>query len=173
MRYCVLLLAPVILIAQSSPADQKLTETLIREVQQLRVAIERSTLLSARTQVAVAELQVQEAAVARLTQQFNEVRVGSGVLSARRNQLTDKVQELETKRITADPTARSIFELQLKQAKADLGEAIAADQERSARESEVASQLSVARSGLTDARSRVAEVQRALDVAIQQLPKEK
>jgi hypothetical protein len=62
MRYCVFLLAPVVLIAQSSQADQNLTETLIKEIQQLGLAIERSSLLSARTQVIVTELQVHEAA---------------------------------------------------------------------------------------------------------------
>lgn len=171
MRYSVFLLAPIVLSAQSSVADQKLTETLIKEVQQLRVAVERSTLLSARTQLAVTELQVQEAAVARLTQQYSDARTGSGVLSARRNQLTEKVQELEVKKTTASPAARGLVEMQLKQAKADLGEAVGADQERSARESEVASQLNAARNVVADTRSRIAELRQALDAAIQQLPR--
>jgi uncharacterized coiled-coil DUF342 family protein len=173
MRYSIfLLLVPIVLSAQSSTADQKLTEMLIREVQQLRIQIERSTLLSARTQLAVCELQLQEAAVARLTQQYNEVRSGNGVVSARRSQLAEKVQELEFKKTTGDPALRGLVEMQLKQAKVDLGEAIAADQERSAKESEVTSQLNAARSGAADARNRIAELQRMLDAASQQLPKQ-
>lgn len=168
MRYCVFLFAPVVLIAQSSPADQNVTETLIKEVQQLRFAIERSSLLSARTQVIVTELQVHEAAVARLTQQYHDVHTGSQVLSARRSQLTEKVQELEAKIPTASP---GYYEKELKQAKAELGDAVDADQKSSARESEVASQMNAEQTALADARSRMAELRQQLDAAIQQLPK--
>lgn len=173
MRYSILLFVPIVLSAQSSTTDQKLTEILIKEIQQLRLSIERSTLLAARTQLTVGELQLQDAAVARLTQQYNEARSGSEARTVRRNQLTERVQELELKRSAGDPATRGIVELQLKQAKDDLGEATAADQERSARTSELAAQLNVARSAMTDARNRVAELQRALDLAIPQLPKEK
>ena len=161
MRYCVFLFAPIVLIAQSPRADQNLSETLIKEVQQLRLAIERSSLLSARTQVIVTELQVHEAAVARLTQQYYDVRTSSEVLRARRSQLTEKVQELE-----ASGTKKAI-----EQAKAELGDAVDADEKSSARESEVASQLHAEQAALADARSRMAELRQQLDSATQQLPK--
>ena len=168
MRYCVFLLAPVVLIAQSPRADQNLSETLIKEVQQLRLAIERSSLLSARTQLIVTELQVHEAAVARLTQQYYDVRTSSEVLRARRSQLTEKVQELEAKVPSA---SAGYYEKEIKQAKAELGDAVDADQKSSARESEVASQLHAEQAALADARSRMAELRQQLDSAIQQLPK--
>jgi hypothetical protein len=125
MRYCICLLAPIVLIAQSSPPNQNPTETLTKEVQQLRLAIERSSLLSSWTQVIVAELQVHEAAVARLTQQYYDLRNGSVALSAQRSQLTEKVQGLEAKVPSA---SAGYYEKELKQARAELGDAIDADQ---------------------------------------------
>ena len=60
--------------------DQRITQTLISEIQQLRLAIERSTLLTARTQLATSQLQLQETAVARLTsQQLTSPRAGAGL----------------------------------------------------------------------------------------------
>lgn len=72
--YIVFLLAPALLIAQPPGSDQRLTQTLITEIQQLRLAIERSTLLGARTQLAIGLLQLQDAALVRLSQQYSEVR---------------------------------------------------------------------------------------------------
>jgi len=168
MRYCVFLLAPVVLIAQSSPADQTLTETLIKEVQQLRLAIERSSLLNARTQVLVTDVQVHEAAVARLTQQYYELRTGYEVLSSRRNQLTEKVQAVEAKIPTA---SAGYYDKEINQAKAELADAVDAEQKSSSRTSEVASQLKAEQSALADARGRLDELRTQLDAAIQQLPK--
>ena len=62
------------LAGQSPAADQQLTQSLISEIQQLRMAIERSTLLNARTQLAISQLQLHEQSVARLTTQMNETR---------------------------------------------------------------------------------------------------
>ena len=75
MRYLLFLAVPLALAAQSAESDQRITQTLISEIQQLRLAIERSTLLNARTQLAISQLQMQEATVARLTRQLDEARV--------------------------------------------------------------------------------------------------
>jgi chromosome segregation ATPase len=157
-----------VLTAQTSPANQNPTETLTKEVQQLRLAIERSSLLSSRTQVIIAELQIHEAAVARLTQQYYEVRTDSVALSARRSELTKKIQELEAKVSSASP---GYYEKEILQAKAELGDAVDADQRSSVRQSEVASQLNAEQTALADTRSRMAELRKQLDEAIQRLPK--
>ena len=73
MRYLLFFL-PFVLAAQSAESDQRVTQTLISEIRELRQAIERSTLLNARTQLAISQLQLQETAVVRLTSQLNEVR---------------------------------------------------------------------------------------------------
>jgi hypothetical protein len=62
----ILLLAacPAALLAQTPDADQRVLQTLLSEVQQLRIAIERQTLLGTRTQIAISQLQLQESRVA-------------------------------------------------------------------------------------------------------------
>jgi hypothetical protein len=52
---------------QATESDPRMLHTLISEVQQLRLAIERSTLLNARAQLSLTQLQLQENTVARLT----------------------------------------------------------------------------------------------------------
>jgi hypothetical protein len=146
------------------------------EIQQLRLAIERSTLLGTRTQLAISQLQLQETAVARLTQQYNEVRSGSPAMTARRNQLAESMRDLEQKRMApefASPQQREVLEDQLKHIRFELEAATATEQQRAARESELAVQLQATQNQITDSRGRIAEMERALDVAIQQLLKQK
>src|SRR5678815_2776293 len=62
MRYFAILLAvyPAAAFAQPAAADSNVLQALLSEVQQLRMAIERSTLLGTRTQLAISQLQLQE-----------------------------------------------------------------------------------------------------------------
>jgi hypothetical protein len=157
----------MILGAQPIASDQKASKALVKEMQQLR----RAMLLIAHVQLAVGDLQVQEAAVARLAQQHNEVRSGGATMSVRRKQLTDRVQDLEMRRTNADASSRGVLDVQLIAARSELVEVTAADEERSSRETDVASELNAARSALSDTRARIAELQRSLNAAIQELPK--
>ena len=96
MRYLRFLAVPFVLAAQSAESDQRVTQTLISEIQQLRLAIERSTLLNARTQLAISQLQMQETAVARLTAQLDEVRAQApGIDRRTRLALAEHDQERE------------------------------------------------------------------------------
>jgi hypothetical protein len=65
VRYLLFLFLPLALCAQSADTDSRVTQALISEIQQLRLAIERSTLLNARTQLAISQFQLQEQSVAR------------------------------------------------------------------------------------------------------------
>ena len=82
MRYLLFLL-PLTLWGQTAETDSRLTQTLINEIQQLRLAIERSTLLGARTQLAVSALQLQESTVSRLSQQYNDTRAAAPSMTSR------------------------------------------------------------------------------------------
>jgi hypothetical protein len=169
MRYISLFLIPIALCAQQTASDQKLTEALITEVQQLRLAVERST----RTQLAVSQLQIQEATVGRIAQQYNEVRLGHVAASARRDLLAEQTRDLELKQ-SQEPHSGVVTStaLQLQKAKSELEAATVTEQEWSAKESELAPQLNQARSGVADARNRIAELEKTVDAAIQQLLKQ-
>src|SRR3954447_17857769 len=99
MRYFFLFVLPLALSAQSAESEQRVTQALISEIQQLRLAIERSTLLNARTQLAISQLQMQETAVARLSTQVNDSRASS--LAARIAALTERIRETEDRRAAA------------------------------------------------------------------------
>jgi len=176
MRYFTFLLFPTALIAQSAAPDQRLTQTLINEIQQLRLAIERSTLLGARTQLAIGELQLQESAVARISQQYNDVRFAGPSAASRLNQFTEAVKSMEDslgKPEWAEPRKHEELDDALRQRKAELDGLRTEEQQRSAREGELAAQLQTAQNQIAEARTRIAEMERALDAAIQQLSKEK
>jgi chromosome segregation ATPase len=165
----VLLALSRLTFAQNTEPDQRIQQTLISEIQQLRLAIERSTLLNARTQLAVSQLQLQETSVARLTQQLNDLRMSAPAIARRRTEAEEQI-----KRIEQLPPGRPEYE-QVKDViphlKLELEEATATEQQRSAREGELASQLQAVQNQIADSRSRIAEMERALDAAIQQLLK--
>src|SRR3954447_19870343 len=96
MRYLLFLAVPLVLAAQSPESDQRVTQALISEIQQLRLAIERSTLLNARTQLAISQLQMQETIVPRLSTQLNDTRASS--VAARITALTERIRETEDTR---------------------------------------------------------------------------
>jgi hypothetical protein len=76
MRPLVFLLitCPFAALAQPTENDSRTLQTLLSEVQQLRVAIERSTLLGARTQLAISQLQLQEGKAERLSKDLLDAR---------------------------------------------------------------------------------------------------
>jgi hypothetical protein len=166
-----LLLAAFPCFPQTS--DSKTLESLLTEVRELRLAIERSTLLGARTQLAVSQLQLNEAAVARIGQELAAVRTqapGSTAVA----KTAENVKQLETWLQSpdyADPRKHQDLEGMIRQRKLDLDQLTAQEQQRAARESELALQLQRAQNDVADARNRITQMEQALDAAIQQLLK--
>ena len=77
MRHLGMLLlaaCPAALLAQTPDTDQRVLQTLLSEVQQLRIAIERQTLLGTRTQIAINQLQLQESRAATAAKELSTVR---------------------------------------------------------------------------------------------------
>jgi len=173
MRYLAILALPLALAAQSGD-NGKVTEALISEIQQLRLAIERSTLLNARTQLAISQFQLQETTVARLSNQLTEVRTQAPGLAGHRTRLTDAIQQAEQQRTApeyASGPKKEQLEAEIRQFKGELEQANAMEIGRSAREGELASALQAAQSQIAASRARIDEMERALDAAIQQLLK--
>jgi hypothetical protein len=155
--------------AQNVEPEQKIQQTLISEIQQLRLAIERSTLLGARTQLAISQLQLQETSIARLTQQLNDIRMSAPSIARRRTEAEQQLKRLE-ELVPGKPEYEQAKEL-IPHLKLELEEATTMEQQRSAREGELAAQLQAAQNRIADSRSRIEEMERALDAAIQQMLK--
>jgi hypothetical protein len=172
VRFSFLFVLPLALAAQTADSDQQVTRTLISEIQQLRLAIERSTLLNARTQLAVSQLQLQESSLSRIKQQLDDARSQAPGLNGQKVRIAETIKQLEQNRTTVtDPREAADLELRLKEMRLELDQANAMEQVRSARESDLAVQLQTAQADIADARSRIAEMERALDAAIQQMLK--
>src|SRR5690348_2691789 len=98
MRFLsILALFTVPVFAQKAENDPAVLQALLTEVQQLRLAIERSTLLGARTQLALSRLQIQEQTATRLGQQLNDARRQANNASAERTRMADALRELQTR----------------------------------------------------------------------------
>lgn len=174
MRCLILIALPLALAAQPAESGEKLTQALISEIQQLRLAIERSTLLGARTQLAVSQLQLQETTMARVSTQLNEVRMQGTGAAAHRKQLADGLRDLEEYRTRpefASPEKKLQLEAQVREAKREMEQSDALETARTAREGELAAQFQAAQAQIAESRARIAELERALDAAIQQLLK--
>jgi hypothetical protein len=177
LRYSVLLLlvaCPVVLLAQTAETDQALLQKLITEIQQLRLAIERSTIMNARTQLVMQELQFQESRTTVLTKSLDDMRAMTSHDKSERARLAEAIRTAEDKRQStafATPQAHEDLEAQIRQLKLELELRNAADQRDSAREGELASELQAAQRAVQDSRSRIAEMARMFDAAIQQMLK--
>ena len=168
MRYLLLLvLVSSPAFGQKAETDQLVLQSLLTEVQQLRLAIERSTLLGTRTQIALTRLQMDEGTAAKLSQELNDVRRQAVSLGARKAQIAERIKNLEA----TNPPAASPLLLEIKQSKLELEEVAADEQVRNARESEIAAQFQAVQNQLAESRARISEMERALDGAIQQLLK--
>jgi chromosome segregation ATPase len=175
MRYsaCLFVMAfPLGLFAQTAETDQPVLQKLLVEVQQLRAAIERSTLLGTRTQLAISQLQLQENKVTTLSRQLNDVRDTVAQVSSEKAKLAQRIKSLE-ETPPASPDQRRDLEAGLKQLKLELEQFAAAEQRNSGREGDLTSQLQAAQRDVQDSRARITEMERLLDAAIQQMLKVK
>jgi hypothetical protein len=168
MRHLGILLIACPLAALAQPAgDSPVLQTLLSEVQQLRVAIERSTLLGARTQLAISQLQLQEARATRLTQEHHAAREVLAANTGRKARVTVAIRELEA----TNATPGSNTEKEIRHLKVELEDATASETRFAAREGELATQLQAAQREVQDSRAWLSEMQRSLDAAIQQMMK--
>jgi len=174
MRYLLALVLALPAIAQSDQSEKQTLQALLAEVQQLRVAIERYTLLGTRTQLAISQLQLQESRVTRLSQTLADLKGQGASLTAQKARAAAELKRFEGALDlpeSSTPEVHRGLESAITRAKADLEEATAFEQQRVAREADVSTQLDAAQAQLNESRSRIAEMERTLDAAIQQLIK--
>ncbi len=149
-------------------------QTLLVEVQQLRLAIERSTLLGARTQIALQRIQIQEARTRQLEQEASSIRARADQFTAQRTQLEAHLKEAEERLPRAvDPKEQQALEHDVRGSKQELASMGTMEQQVRAREAEVTAQLRSEQGRLQDLLSRVDEMEKVLDQAIRQITEKK
>jgi len=144
-------------------------DALMSEVHELRLAIERSTLLGARTQIALQRLQIQGERVTQAEKQLEEARKGIAGYQERRRQIAAELKDHESQvqRATSPDTRRDLEDRidGLKRALADAtGEAALR-----ARESEMLIQFQNEQATFNRLQSDISQMESILDRAIQQV----
>ncbi|HEY1341656.1 MAG TPA: hypothetical protein VGF59_29295 [Bryobacteraceae bacterium] len=173
MRYAsLLLLGAAVLPAQTPDPDTRLIQTLTAEVRELRLAIERSTLLGSRTQLAISRLQLQQTAAAQAIRDLDAVRRETAEVAARRVSIERRIKGLEEHApLASKPEERAGMDQELKELRLNL-EIVSGDLDRrGAREAELGSRVSALQAQVSDAEGRITQMERSLDEAIQQLLK--
>src|SRR5262249_24554864 len=171
MRYVtVLAILSLPLGAQSVEAERQTMQALLVEVQQLRFAIERSTLLGTRTQIAMQRMQMQEARASRLSQELDLVQKEISDIQAKAPHSAARVKNLEDGiHQFNDPAQRKAVEAEINREKLLLEQLSAQEQQRRAREAELANQLRAEQSRVNELQDRINQMERALDAAIAQI----
>lgn len=171
MRYFVTLLflcAP--LAAQTSDSDRQTLQSLLTEVQQLRQAIERSTLLGTRTQIAMERLQVEDARVSRAAQELEKARKEVSDVQFEQTRIANRIKQMEEELTrTQDANHRADIENGIKGSKLELEQLAAMEGQKRAREAELTSEVQTGRGRLTELEGRITDMERAIDAVVRQL----
>jgi chromosome segregation ATPase len=151
--------------AQNVSSDPQTLQTLLTEVHQLRLALERSTQIAPRIQIAVERLKLQQEQVARTTRQLDDLRQD---IDRRRSDLPKIQQRLEATAAESDqatdPGKRRELDEVAKMLKLEIEQAEKSIQQMQAREGEFASQLQSEQSRLTELNDRLDQIERALNL---------
>jgi len=163
------LFAAMATLAQDRPAAEpsstaQTLQTLLGEVRQLRLALERSNLLGPRIQIAVSRIQLQQEQVARLNGQIESSRRNIADLQDKQSEVTDNGKRVETQLIEVqDLHERKALEFGLKQNKSTLERLKVLEQQERTREAELASALMNEQSRLVELNDRMASIERRIE----------
>jgi predicted nucleic acid-binding Zn-ribbon protein len=150
--------------AQNSSSDPPTLQALLAEVHQLRLALERSSQIAPRIQIAVERLKLQQDQVARTARLLEEIRHD---MDARRSGLARTQQRLETIAAESgqatDPGKHRELDEASKMMKLESDQVEKSLQQMQAREGELASQLQSEQSRLTELNDRLDQIERVLN----------
>jgi chromosome segregation ATPase len=145
---------------QESPSMQ----SLLAEIHQLRLAVERMGSIMPRMQIVMQRMQLQEQRVAELSRQLKDVQNRLIGTSAQQARLAPHIQELEGRiREEQDPNRRKALQEQHSGTKGELERTAQMVQQLSAQEAEVAGALRQEQSKVDELSERLNTLERALD----------
>jgi predicted nucleic acid-binding Zn-ribbon protein len=134
-------------------------------VHQLRLAIERSTQIAPRIQIAVERLKLQQEKVARTAQQLDELRRELDRGRSDQPKFQQRLQAIENQANQAvDPAERRRLEEGMKMFKVEAEQAEKSLQQMQAREGELIGQFQTEQTRLTELNDRLDQIERALNL---------
>jgi len=148
--------------AQTTSADNPTLQKLLEEVRQLRMAMEKSMALAPRMQLLLQRAQMQEARVARISQQLEAVRSQIAAETARQTDINEHLAKVEQDISTeTDEKRRAELEEVRKQIKMVAGHG--PDQQLSARESELSNEQRAEQAVLDELNGKLDALERQLE----------
>jgi hypothetical protein len=157
--------------AQAPPSDTQTLPALLAEVHQLRLAIERSTLLGTRTQISIQLLQTQQARTEKLSSSLDELRKQIGRFDQERGAMAMQLKDAEAQ--VADsrtpPETRVQMERMVNAIRSQRNEPSPQEIQMRAKEAEPQNQLWTEQNRLSQLQNQISEMDRALDEAIRQI----
>jgi len=149
--------------AQAPSPEPQTLQTLLAEVRQLRLAIERSNQIGPRIQIAVERLKLQQEQVARIAGQLDDLRRGLDKSRSEQGKAQQRIQALDSQATQAtDAVQRKNMEEVSKELKLEVEQAEKSLQQMQVREGELASQLQTEQGKLAELNDRMDQVKRAL-----------
>ena len=135
--------------AQTQAPPMPTIETLLKEVHQLRLVMERSAQIAPRIQIAVERLKLQQEKVGRTARQLEELRRDLDRMRSEQAKIQQRMQAMESQAAQAvDPGQRRDMEEGVKMSKLEAEQIEKATQQTQAREGELTGQLQRSRAGL-------------------------
>ena len=156
------LLFPMAALAQTgSIPDNATLQSLLAEVRQLRLAVERATSVLPQTQLLLQRAQLQQQHVESVSRQLEQLRDEMAKSAAEDARNAGHVKALEALAgQEQDPNRRQQFEDEIKGLKAHLEQQGTLDQEQKARESQLAAQLQNEQAKLSELNERLDALER-------------
>lgn len=165
-RFCAIVLLAALAAgsaaAQTTSPDHATLQALLDEVRQLRMTLEKSVTLGPRMQLLLQRTQLQDARVARISQQLDEVRKQIAVETGRQSEVNERLAKVEQDISTETDAGRRA---QLEDVRAQFKMAVAhgPDQQLRARENELANALEGEQATLNDLNGRLDALERQLE----------
>ena len=152
--------------AQTQSPDSAVTQALLSEVHQLRIALERASIIGPRIQLAVERMKLQQETVVRMTRQLEEAQRNLAKAQADRDENLARGKNLESElNRTTDPAERKRLEDASKQFQWQVEQGQKFEQTFRAQEAELNSRLKSEHVTLDSLNDRLNQIERALDSA--------
>jgi chromosome segregation ATPase len=148
---------------QTQPATNDTLQSLLSEVHQLRIEIQAMTVASQRVQIALYQLQMQDAAVARATQRLDNEHNRCSGLEANRQHTATTIQAFESALSSATESQAKEIQTRVTDLKGMLDAQTAEAQSCQTSETELSGQLQNERVKLTESQERIERLDKALE----------
>ncbi len=148
----------------TSAPDNATIQALLQEVHELRLALERSTMIGPRVEIAVQRMRLQQEQVARTTAQLYDIRREIDQVQGEVNKSAAQVDGLnkEAQETTDQPRRQSIENI-LKEIKMDSDQKQRSLESLRTRESELSGRLQTEQASLDELRTRLDRLEQSLE----------